>query len=237
MRIEYDGGRLAERMTVMEKGRRPRAYFVGLAGRIDRLNGRATMWLARIAAAVLALLAVMTFCDVIARYFFNSPLSFTVEITEIAMGVIVYFGVGLVTQDNGHISVDIVTLRLSDWWRALLRLATNIAALGFLALMGTTAAASKLISRGRRATLATQVATAVMDSLRLKANEDLVTCTDLATDGTGYTSQGVSVTWTVGNREPAGNSGYRIVTVAASYAGSRGGAKVDSLITAIKCDV
>jgi TRAP-type C4-dicarboxylate transport system permease small subunit len=107
----------------------------GLAGRIDRLNGRATMWLARIAAAVLALLAVMTFCDVIARYFFNSPLSFTVEVTEIAMGVIVYFGVGLVTQDNGHISVDIVTLRLSDWWRALLRLMTNVVALGFLALM------------------------------------------------------------------------------------------------------
>ena len=107
----------------------------GLTGRIDRLNGRVTTWLARIAAAVLALLAVMTFCDVIARYFFNSPFSFTVEITEIAMGVIVYFGVGLVTQNNGHISVDVVTLRLSDWWRALLRLVTNIAALGFLSLM------------------------------------------------------------------------------------------------------
>lgn len=107
----------------------------GLTGRIDRLNGRVTLWLARIAAAVLALLAVMTFCDVIARYFFNSPFSFTVEITEIAMGVIVYFGVGLVTQSNGHISVDVVTLRLADWWRALLRLLTNIAALGFLALM------------------------------------------------------------------------------------------------------
>jgi TRAP-type C4-dicarboxylate transport system permease small subunit len=93
------------------------------------------MWLARIAAAVLGLLAVMTFCDVIARYFFNSPFSFTVEITEIAMGMIVYFGVGLVTQDNGHISVDIVTLRLSDWWRAMLGLVTNVAALGFLALM------------------------------------------------------------------------------------------------------
>ena len=51
------------------------------------------------------------------------------------MGVIVYFGVGLVTQNNGHISVDVVTLRLPEWWRALLRLLTNIAALGFLALM------------------------------------------------------------------------------------------------------
>jgi TRAP-type C4-dicarboxylate transport system permease small subunit len=104
-------------------------------GRIGQLNGRVTMWLARIAAAVLALLAAMTFCDVIARYFFNSPFSFTVEITEIAMGVIVYFGVGLITQSNDHISVDIVTLRLSNWWRAFVALAMNVLALGFLVLM------------------------------------------------------------------------------------------------------
>jgi TRAP-type C4-dicarboxylate transport system permease small subunit len=106
-----------------------------LAGRIGRLNGRVTKWLARVAAAALALLAAMTFCDVIARYFFNSPFSFTVELTEIAMGVIVYFGVGLVTHNNEHISVDFVTLRLTEWWRALVGLVTNILAFGFLLLM------------------------------------------------------------------------------------------------------
>jgi TRAP-type C4-dicarboxylate transport system permease small subunit len=102
---------------------------------LSRWNGRATEWRARIAAAVLALLAVVTFCDVIARYFFNSPFTFTVELTEIAMGIIVYFGVGYVTQSNDHISVDIVTLRLSDWWRVLIGLITNVLALGFLVLM------------------------------------------------------------------------------------------------------
>jgi len=104
-------------------------------GRLGRLNGRVTWWLARIAAGVLALLAVITFCDVIARYFFNSPFSFTVEVTEIAMGVLIYFGVGLTTHDNDHISVDFVTLRLSAEVRALLGLVTNILALGFLTLM------------------------------------------------------------------------------------------------------
>lgn len=104
-------------------------------GWIGRLNGRVTTWLARIAAAVLALLAAMTFCDVVARYFFNSPFSFTVEITEIAMGVMIFFGIGLVTHNNEHISVDIVTLRLSDWWRALIGLVMNVLAFGFLALM------------------------------------------------------------------------------------------------------
>ena len=107
----------------------------GPAGLIGRWNGRVTLWLARVAAAVLAFLAAMTFCDVIARYFFNAPFSFTVEITEIAMGVIIYFGVGLTTHDNDHISVDFVTLRLSEWLRTLIGLVTNVLAFGFLALM------------------------------------------------------------------------------------------------------
>jgi TRAP-type C4-dicarboxylate transport system permease small subunit len=103
--------------------------------RLYRWNGRATLWLARIAAVALALLALITFADVIARYFFNAPFSFTVEVTEIAMGVMIYFGVGLTTHDNDHISVDFVTLRLSEWTRALLSLVMNALALGFLVLM------------------------------------------------------------------------------------------------------
>jgi len=102
------------------------------AGRIGRWNGRVTTWLARVAAFVLAALAVVTFCDVIARYFFDSPFSFTVELTELAMGILVYFGVGMTTHDNEHISVDFVTLRLSGWLRAVLSLITNGLAFLFL---------------------------------------------------------------------------------------------------------
>jgi TRAP-type C4-dicarboxylate transport system permease small subunit len=106
-----------------------------LIGRIGRLNGQVTWWLARIACFVLALIAVVTFCDVIARYVFNRPFSFTVEGTELMMGLIVFLGVGLTTHEDGHISVDIVTIRLSDWMRALFTLITNLLAFGFLLLM------------------------------------------------------------------------------------------------------
>ena len=105
------------------------------AGPIGRWNGRVAWWLARIAAFVLAALAVMTFCDVVARYFFNSPFSFTVEITQLAMGILIYFGVGLTTHDNDHISVDFVTLRLPDSMRTLISLITNALALLFLILL------------------------------------------------------------------------------------------------------
>ena len=104
-------------------------------GPIGRWNGRVTTWLARIAALTLALLCLTTFVDVIARYFFNAPLTFTVEATELAMGLIVYLGVGLATHDNEHVSADVVTLRLSDRLRTLVALVTNGLALVFLAVM------------------------------------------------------------------------------------------------------
>lgn len=106
-----------------------------MTGLLGQWNGRVTLWLARIASFVLALLAVMTFVDVIGRYFFNSPFTFTVEITELAMGLIVYLGVGLITHENGHISVDVVTLRLSERVRGLFEVVTNALALAFLCFM------------------------------------------------------------------------------------------------------
>jgi TRAP-type C4-dicarboxylate transport system permease small subunit len=102
---------------------------------LGRWNGRVTTWLARIAAFILVLLAVVTFGDVIGRYVFNAPFPFTVEATELAMGLIVYLGVGLVTQQGGHITVDIVTLRLPERSRALLGIVTDLLAFAFLVVM------------------------------------------------------------------------------------------------------
>src|SRR5260370_18392660 len=52
-----------------------------------------------------------------------------------AMGLVVYFGVGLVTHEEAHISADVVTLRLPPRLRALFALVTNLLALAFLAIM------------------------------------------------------------------------------------------------------
>lgn len=98
----------------------------------DRLNGRAALWLVRIASVVLALLAILTFCDVAGRYFFNKPFSFTVELTELGMGLLVYFGVGLMTHEKGNVSVDFVTIRLPERIRAMFEFVTSIAAFAFL---------------------------------------------------------------------------------------------------------
>lgn len=100
-----------------------------------RWNRWAATSLAYVACGVLTLLAVVTFADVIARYVFNRPFSFTVEVTELAMGLIVYFGIGLTTHERGHVSVDVVTLRASARGRAALETLTGLLGLGFLGLM------------------------------------------------------------------------------------------------------
>jgi TRAP-type transport system small permease protein len=106
----------------------------GLTTALARANGRATLFLARIAAAALAIIALTTFCDVIGRYFFKAPFSFTVELTEMGMAVLVYFGMGVVTHENGHISADFLTSRLPPKFRALVAVITNFLALGFVGL-------------------------------------------------------------------------------------------------------
>jgi TRAP-type C4-dicarboxylate transport system permease small subunit len=106
-----------------------------LTATLARANGRATLFLARIAAAALAVIALATFCDVIGRYFFHAPFSFTVELTEMGMAVLVYFGIGLVTHENGHISADFLISRLPPKFGALLAIVTNLLALGFVGLI------------------------------------------------------------------------------------------------------
>jgi TRAP-type C4-dicarboxylate transport system permease small subunit len=106
-----------------------------LTSRIGRLNGFITLWLARIATVALALIAIVTLCDVVARKVFSTGFTFTVEMTEMSMALIVFLGVGLVTHQRGHIVVDVVTLRLPERTRVWLGLVANVLSLGFVLIM------------------------------------------------------------------------------------------------------
>ena len=80
-----------------------------MLGALGRANGWVTLWLGRIASVALAVIAAVTFVDVVGRYFFRAAFPFTVELTQLAMAIVVYFGVGLVTHEDAHISADVVT--------------------------------------------------------------------------------------------------------------------------------
>src|SRR5947199_4642535 len=85
---------------------------------LARANGRASLWLARLAAVALAIIALVTFGDVIGRYFFHAPFAFTVELTQLLVAIGVFFGGGLRTHGDAHIRADAVTVRLPPRWRA-----------------------------------------------------------------------------------------------------------------------
>ena len=112
-----------------------------------------------------------------------------------------------------------------------------ILTVGILAMMGTSAAVQRLITRGRRVTQATQLGGQVLDSLRLKANENLQACTGLVSNSTGYSRQAVTVKWEVGAlTQVSGTISERQVQVYLTYAADRRNL-ADTLTTVFKCDV
>lgn len=137
-----------------------------------------------------------------------------------------------------HWRVKLLTRNEAGFTIAEVIVAMFILVVGVLAMIGTSAAVNRLIVRGRRTTLATQLAEQVLDSLRRVANANLVACTGLASNATGYTRQAVNVKWTVGALTANGNVSERQIQAILTYVTSgRTNAIVDTVTTVIKCDI
>lgn len=68
---------------------------------LDRLLGL-------LSAIPLALIVVLTFADVFARYVFAAPIRGSVEIIQYAMAMVIFTALPLVTRHRGHVSVSLV---------------------------------------------------------------------------------------------------------------------------------
>lgn len=62
--------------------------------------------LAYIAAGILFCLAALTFCDVVGRRFFDSPISGTIEIVELGMAAAAFFAMPRAFLTNSHVSAQ-----------------------------------------------------------------------------------------------------------------------------------
>lgn len=83
--------------------------MLNLLQRIDALTARASVWLVRAGAVALAVMMLLTFVNVAGRRLLNSPIIGAVEMTELLMGLIVFFGIAYTTHGRNHVTVDIVT--------------------------------------------------------------------------------------------------------------------------------
>ncbi len=61
-----------------------------------------------LSALPLALIVVLTFADVFARYLFSAPIRGSVEIIQYAMALVIFTALPLVTRKRGHVTVSLI---------------------------------------------------------------------------------------------------------------------------------
>ena len=91
-----------------------------MLSRIDRALYQ-TAGIARIVSGVvLGVIAALTVVDIALRYIFNMPLAYAVEVVELALSIVVFFGIVVCTAQRGHVNIGIVLDRLTQRGQAVL---------------------------------------------------------------------------------------------------------------------
>lgn len=98
------------------------------ARRAPRLLRRADRVLGLIAALMLAAMVLLTCIDVVGRYFFNRPLTGAFELTEHAMGALVFASLPLVALRRQHVTVDLFDRFVPSAWRRVQNVVVDLIA-------------------------------------------------------------------------------------------------------------
>lgn len=99
-----------------------------LAGieRLLRPAEKFSKWLSAAGMGVFMVMVFLTFVDVFLRYLLGRSLSGTVEVTELLMVIVVFSAIAHTQWQKSHVTMDILTARLSAPRRALLECATTL---------------------------------------------------------------------------------------------------------------
>jgi TRAP-type transport system small permease protein len=88
-----------------------RAGEAKIAGRLNRILGPLSTYTAYIGAAVLGLLVLMLIYSIIARRAINMPLKGSMELTELALGIITFFTLAYDSLKGESMVVELITDR------------------------------------------------------------------------------------------------------------------------------
>ena len=69
--------------------------------------------LAFLSGVILLSITAMVCVDVVMRYFLNRPITWVIEIAEYLLVYLTFLGTAWVLKKEGHVTVDVLTLRLS----------------------------------------------------------------------------------------------------------------------------
>lgn len=103
-------------------------FFEGLERLVRSIN-RLFVW---IACFMMAALVSLVCVDLSLRYFWNAPLLWGTEVTEILILYITFLGTAWVFQEEGHVVIDVVTSKVLGRAKKALNL-TSYAVVGIVA--------------------------------------------------------------------------------------------------------
>jgi TRAP-type C4-dicarboxylate transport system permease small subunit len=115
--------------------RHPSDAGAGRTGRVIAAIRAVNRWLHHAAGALLVLMMFVTIIDVVGRSFLNRPFRGTVELTEMAMVVIIYLGFGYAEHEGDHIAVDLVYSQLGRLMRLALTVFNGIFGVAVIGLL------------------------------------------------------------------------------------------------------
>ena len=88
-----------------------------------------------IVAAALAIIVSLTLAQVVFRYFFDSPLLWSDELSRLMVVWMTFIGAAVVCWQGKHLSVDVFAVLLPEKVSKVLRIFNQLLAIGFLGVM------------------------------------------------------------------------------------------------------
>jgi TRAP-type transport system small permease protein len=104
-------------------------------GRFTRGLARVNAVLHVVAGATMVGLLFWTVGDIIGRAFFSRPFRGTVELTELAVVMLVYLGLARAENQDGHIAVDLLYVRLGPRTQLALRAFAGLVSFSIISVM------------------------------------------------------------------------------------------------------
>lgn len=86
-------------------------------------------------AAALALIVTLTLAQVVFRYFFDSPILWSEELSRLTVVWMTFIGAAVVCWQGRHLSVDVLVTHLPKSVQKVLRVFNQLLAVGFLSVL------------------------------------------------------------------------------------------------------
>lgn len=95
--------------------------FHKFAATFESIITKITRALHTVSCILLFLLMFLTVADVIGRYFFNTPIKGTMEITELTVALTVFFTIGYAQIKGDHLEIDFILMKMRNKTQNILK--------------------------------------------------------------------------------------------------------------------